>query len=324
MKIAVLDDYQGHSLELADWSQLPPGSSVTVFREHLRTAEEAARVLAPFDIICLLRERMAVPRELIEQLPNLKFIAATGPHNRTIDFRAAAERGIVISHTSATGPVSHDTIEITWALILNVARHIAVENDAMRRGEWQTTLGTLLNGKVLGLLGLGRLGSEVGRIGRAFGMDVIAWSENLTEERARQANVRKVARDELFRLADFLSIHLVLGDRSRGIVGSNEFSLMKKTAYLINTSRGAIVREDDLLEALDSKMIAGAALDVYEHEPLPREHRLRSTSGTLLTPHLGYVTRETLSGFYGDTVENICAFLKGTPIRPLGLAPQSA
>lgn len=317
MKIAILDDYQGLALKLADWTQLQKDCDITVFQNHLDPITMAPTVLALFDIICLVRERMAVPRSLIFALDKLKFIAATGPHNRTIDFQAVSERGIIVSHTHMPGGVSHDTVELTWGLILALARRIPQEVTAMRSGLWQTTLGTRLRGKTLGLLGLGRLGAQVAQIGLAFGMRVAAWSENLTSERAQAAGAVLVPKERLFEEADVLSVHLVLGDRTRSIVESSELSKMKKTALLVNTSRGPIIDQTALIEALQSGWLAGAALDVYDEEPLPPSHPLRALPNTILTPHLGYVTEESMRSLYEQTVENILGFIAGSPIRRL-------
>lgn len=314
VRIAILDDYQGVSLSSADWSPLH-ACEISVFRSHFCSVQEATEALTPFDVVCLMRERMAVPRELIENLPNLKFIAATGPHNRTIDYGAARERGIVVSHTPSPRLASQETVELTWGLILGLARNITREDQNMRAGGWQGFAGTTIQDKTLGLLGFGKLGARVASIGAAFGMRVIAWSPNLTKEAAESGGAIHVSKDELFAQSDFVSIHLVLGDRSRGAVSRRELALMKNTAYLVNTSRGPIVDEGSLILALKEKWIAGAALDVFDIEPLPVGHRLRTLDNVLLTPHLGYVTVESLNAFYSASVENISAFLSGVPIR---------
>jgi D-3-phosphoglycerate dehydrogenase len=260
-----------------------------------------------------MRERTAFPRSVIEALPNLKLIVTTGLYNAAIDLEAALARGIVISGTRG---LPHPTAELAFGLMLDLARNISREDAAMKRGvPWQTTVGTDLNGKTLGLLGLGRLGSRVAKYARAFDMDVIAWSQNLTAERAAEGGATLVSKEELFARADFLSVHLVLSPRTHGVVGADDLARMKKSAYLINTSRGPIVDTAALLDALRTNRIAGAALDVYDNEPLAIDHPLRSAPNLVLTPHLGYVTRETLRIFYGDTVEDIRAWLDGKPIR---------
>ena len=290
---------------------------VTVFDKALAVPDEAARVLAPYHIISLIRERMPVPAALIERLPNLKMICVTGLYNRTLDAAAATQRGVLVSYTELRGPYRKATCELTWGLILSVARHIPHEAANMRTGGWQTTAGFALAGKTLGLLGLGRQGRHMVPIAKAFGMEVIAWSNSLTAEAAAAVGVRRVDKDELFAGSDVLSVHLVLGERSRGIVGARELALMKPTAILVNPARGPIVDETALIDALQSKRIAGAGLDVYAVEPLPPQHPLRSLPNVVLTPHLGYGVREFFEVAYGDTVENIEAYLAGKPIRIL-------
>ena len=290
---------------------------VTVFDKALAVPGEAARVLAPYHIISLIRERMPVPAALIERLPNLKMICVTGLYNRTLDAAAATRRGVLVSYTELRGPYRKATCELTWGLILSVARHIPHEAAHMRTGGWQTTAGFALAGKTLGLLGLGRQGRHMVPIAKAFGMEVIAWSNSLTAEAAAAVGVRRVDKDELFVGSDVLSVHLVLGERSRGIVGARELALMKPTAILVNPARGPIVDETALIDALRSKRIAGAGLDVYAVEPLPPQHPLRTLPNVVLTPHLGYGVREFFEVAYGDTVENIEAYLAGKPIRIL-------
>jgi D-3-phosphoglycerate dehydrogenase len=283
---------------------------------NLATEDEAARALADFDVVCLLRERMPMPRTLIERLPALKLIVVTGAHNRTLDLAAAKERGITVSHTRG-GDSQYATPELAWGLILSLMRHIPQEHQRMREGGWQETVGTALHGQTLSILGLGRLGSRMASIGRAFGMEVLAWSQNLTAERAEAAGATLVAKDELFARADVLTIHLVLGERSRGLVGAAELGRMKPSAVLINTSRGPIVDEAALIAALERPDIRGAGLDVYDREPLPPDHPLRRLGNVVLTPHLGYVTEGTYRMFYADTVEAIAAWRAGTPVRQL-------
>ncbi len=319
LKLAILDDYQRAALELADWSKLREKAEITVFDHAFGSLEAAQAALQPFDIVCLMRERTPFPGTLIEALPNLKLLTLTGGRSPSLDTQAATDHGIVISHTGGGG-TEYATIELAWALVLASVRHLAQEDAGMRKGGWQSTIGTTLHGKVLGLLGAGRLGSRMGAIGRAFGMETIAWSENLTDEKAAAAGVRRVERNELFKSADVLSIHLVLSDRTRGLVGAAELGLMKPTAYLINTSRGPIVEEAALIAALKDRRIAGAGLDVYDKEPLPADHPLRGLPNTVLSPHLGFVARESYAVFYGDTVEDVLAWLAGSPVRVLNPA----
>jgi phosphoglycerate dehydrogenase-like enzyme len=305
-RIAVLDDYQNVALTMADWSVLDGRASVTVFNDHLAEPDAVVARLQPFDIVCVMRERTPLTRAIIERLPRLKLIASTGPRNASIDVRAAAERGIAVAHT---GYEARSTIEMTWALILASVRQVASENAHLRAGGWQLTVGDRLHGKTLGVLGLGNIGAEVARIGLAFGMNVIAWSQNLTADRAQACGARLVSRVELFRSADSLTIHLVLSQRTKGLVGAAELRAMKPTAWLINTSRGPIVHEPALIEALRERRIAGAALDVFDTEPLPADHPFRSLDNVLATPHLGFVERELYQRFYGDTVKNIVQWL---------------
>lgn len=317
LKIAILDDYLHLSGKSADWSKIAQTCDITVFDRPLSVPDEAAQVLKPFDVISLIRERMPVPGALIERLPNLKMIAVTGLYNRTLDVAAAGKRGIVVSYTELRGPYRKATCELTWGLILSLARHIPLEAENMRRGGWQSTAGFTLAGKTLGLLGLGRQGRHMVPIAKAFGMDVIAWSQNLTADAAAGAGARRVEKDELFRTSDVITIHLVLGERSRGVVGRRELALMKPTAILVNPARGALVDEVALVDALMKRRIAGAGLDVYAKEPLPDDHPLRGLPNVVLTPHLGFGVTEFYENAYGDTVENIEAFLAGKPIRIL-------
>jgi phosphoglycerate dehydrogenase-like enzyme len=321
MKLAILDDYLRVAEKISDWSALKGRCTIEVFDRNLAVPDEAAKRLASFDMISLMRERMAVPKSLIDKLPDLKFIAVTGLRNRTLDLEAATARGIVVSHSNERPDSTHATPELAWGLVLASTRHIAFEDRKMRQGGWQNTVGTRLHGKTLGLLGLGRLGRRVAEFGRVFGMNVIAWSQNLTEEAAAKVGVKRVEKDELFRNSDVISIHLVLGDRTRNLVGAREFGLMKSTAHLINTSRGPIVNEAALIEALNSHRIAGAGIDVSDQEPLPDNHPLRRLDNAVLAPHLGYWTEETVQGFYDDTVEAVAAYLDGRPIRVLRPAP---
>jgi phosphoglycerate dehydrogenase-like enzyme len=313
VKIAVLDDYQGVALDLADWSGVQARAEVEVFNDTIADQGALAERLQPFDIVCLMRERTPLRRPLLERLPNLKLIVTTGARNASIDMAAAAARGVTVCGTEG---MSSPTVELTWALILALSRRIPLEDQGMRQGAWQRTLGTGLSGKVLGVIGLGRLGAMVAKIGLAFDMNVIAWSQNLTRERAAEVGVGFVATKEaLLTLSDIVTIHLVLSDRSRGLIGKKELEAMKPTGYLINTSRGPIVDEAALVEALQSLRIGGAGLDVYDQEPLPEDHPLRGLGNTVLSPHLGYVSAENFLKFYTHVVEDIVGFLDGKPVR---------
>lgn len=312
MNIAVLDDYQGVALALADWSKLTARARVTVFNDHLDDPEALVERLAPFDVVCVMRERTPLRRPVIERLPKLKLIASTAIRNASIDADAAAERGIAIVHTSY---ISSPTVELTWALILAGARHIVSENASLRAGGWQRSVGEDLAGKTLGIVGLGNIGTQVAKVGLAFGMQVIAWSQNLTREAAAAAGARFVSKEELLREADVVSIHLVLSGRTRGLIGAAELQLMKPTARLVNTSRGPIVVESALIEALAIGRIAGAAIDVFDAEPLPPEHPYRRLDRVLATPHIGYVSRGLYERFYRDTVANIVAWLDGSEAK---------
>jgi len=314
MRAAVLDDYQNCALSLADWSRISTDVDVTVFNRPFEGVDDAVRALEPFDIVCAMRERTAIGRELLSRLPNLKLLVTTGLRNAAIDLDAARDLGVMVCGTQVLG---HATAELTWALILGLARHLPVEVANMRSGGWQTTVGRDLRGKTLGVIGLGRLGSQIAKIGQAFRMEVVAWSQNLTAERSREVGVPAVSKDELFAGSDVVTIHLVLGDRTRGLVGEPELAKMKPTAWLINTSRGPIVDTAALIAALNEGRIAGAGIDVYDHEPLPADHPLRSCPNALLTPHIGYVTEETCRVFYGQTVDAIAAYLASEPIRVL-------
>ncbi|MEA3161315.1 MAG: hypothetical protein QOD95_2863 [Gammaproteobacteria bacterium] len=308
MKIAVLDDYQDVALRMADWSGLADRAQIDVYNDHLADSDSDAVVkrLQPYDIVCVMRERTPLNRGIIERLPNLKLIASSGPRNASIDLEAAAARGIKVVHTGYFGS---PTVELTWALILGSARHLTEEAAAVRRGGWQHTIGDDLSGQTLGILGLGSIGSKVAQVALAFGMKVIAWSQNLTAEKAAAAGAALVSKDDLLRQSDFVSIHLVLSDRTRGLIGARELSLMKPSARLINTSRGPIVVEAGLVHALNARKIAFAAIDVYDTEPLPPDHPYRHLANLLATPHIGYVSRSLYERFYRDTVSNILAWL---------------
>jgi len=306
MKIAILDDYQNVALRMADWSALAKKAEIAVFNDHVSAVNDVVARLLPFDIVCVMRERTPLSREVIQRLPQLKLIASTGPRNASIDVVAAQERGIRIT---ATGYRSSPTIELTWALILGSARHLVQESHAVRTGGWQTAIGTGLNGKTLGVLGLGNIGGPVAGIGLAFGMRVIAWSQNMTQEVANAAGATLVTKSELFRQADVLTIHLVLSKRTSGLVGTSELAVMKPTAVLINTSRGPIVDEAALINALQSRAIAGAAIDVFDQEPLPAHHPFRLLDNVLATPHIGYVAEDLYRTFYEDVVASITNWL---------------
>jgi phosphoglycerate dehydrogenase-like enzyme len=312
IRIAVLDDYQNVALSMADWSVLGPRATVTVFNDHLTDTDALVARLQSFEIVCVMRERTPMTRAVIERLPALRLIASTGHRNASIDLAAAAEGGVEIAHT---GYSSTPTIEFTWALILASTRHLIGENAALREGGWQRHVGEDLSGRTLGVLGLGSIGSEVARIGRAFGMQVIAWSQNLTAARASQAGADLVAKDELFKRADIISLHLVLSGRTRGLVGGRELALMKPTALLVNTSRSAIVNEADLVRALENNTIAGAAIDVFDQEPLAADHPFRRLPRVLATPHIGFVSCALYKRFYEDTVGNIERWLEGQSTR---------
>ncbi len=306
MNIAVLDDYQGVALTLADWSKVAARARVTVFNDHLDGADAVVRRLAPYDVVCVMRERTPLRRNVIERLPQLKRIASTAIRNASIDAEAAAEHGIAIVHTSY---ISSPTVELTWALILAGARHIVAENASLRAGGWQGCVGEDLAGKTLGIIGLGNIGSQVAKVGLAFGMQVLAWSQHLTQQSAAAAGARLASKEELLREADVVSIHLVLSERTRGLIGAAELRQMKPTARLINTSRGPIIVESALIEALADGRIAGAAIDVFDVEPLAPEHPYRRMDRVLATPHIGYVSRGLYERFYRDTVANIVAWM---------------
>jgi phosphoglycerate dehydrogenase-like enzyme len=306
MKVAILDDYQNVALEMADWSPVARRAEITVFNDHVADPDAVVERLLPFDVICVMRERTPLPRAVIEHLPRLKLIASTGSRNASIDMTAAEEHGI---HVTATGYRSTPTIEMTWALILASARHIVRESSSVREGGWQTSVGAELDGKVLGVLGLGNIGGQVARIGLAFGMKVIAWSQNMTPQIAEAAGAALVTKDELFRQADVVTIHLILSKRTRGLVGAADLALMKPTSWLINTSRGSIVDDGALVQALTARTIAGAALDVFNTEPLPVDHPFRSLENVLATPHIGYVAEDLYRTFYGDAAVSIAGWL---------------
>lgn len=316
LQVAVLDDYQGVALEMADWTSLGQAVQITVFRDNLSDPDAVIQRLERFDIIAAMRERTPFPRLILEQLPNLKLLVTSGPVNAAIDIDAARELGIIVSGTVGRNGIP-GTIELTWALILAAARSIVREDAFVRAGGWQRGVGTVLSGRTLGIAGLGNLGTRMIPVAKAFGMEVTAWSRNLTKERASEFGVTALDHDEFFQTADVITVHLKYTPRSAGYIGRHELKLMKPNAYLINTSRGPLVDEAALIEALDSGLIAGAGLDVFEVEPLPLEHRLRSHPKVVLSPHMGYVNQQTYRDYFGGYVEAIAAYLKGEPIRIL-------
>jgi D-3-phosphoglycerate dehydrogenase len=321
-KLALLDDYQKVALHMADWDRLKKrGVEITVFHEPFASVEDAAKKLAPFDMLGLLRERTAFPRALIEKLPNLKFMVLTGARASSLDDKAATERGIPISNTPGGGS-NASTAELCWALLMSCARDLAKGERLMRAGGWHDGIKQMqvLEGKRLGVIGLGRLGSRVAGYAKAFGMDVVAWSQNLTPEKAAQGGAKLVTKDELLKTSDFVTIHLVLSDRTRGLLGASDLAKMKKTAILINTSRGPIVDEAALIAALKAGTIAHAGLDVYDKEPLPKGHPLTQLDNVTLVPHLGYVVDDSYRHFYAGTIEDVEAWLDGKPINVINPA----
>jgi len=318
LKIAILDDYAKVALQSADWSVLQGKAEITVFDRHL-SENEAATLLQPFDVFCTVRERMSLPRSLFQRLPKLKLVTIIGMSLPNLDMAAATDNGVIVAHSNFANPiyanVFNATPELTWALMIATVRHMDLESRRMREGKWQSTVGIILAGRTLGLLGLGRIGKRMAAYAHAFGMPVIAWSQNLTGETAASVGARCVEKDDLFRLSDVLSIHVQLSDRTRGLVTARELALMKRDAYLINTSRGPIVVEADLIAALRSGRLAGAGIDVFDLEPPPADHPFRSMDNVTISPHLGYVTRETLTAFYTDTLEALVAYANGAPIR---------
>ncbi|MFE9933345.1 D-2-hydroxyacid dehydrogenase family protein [Streptomyces sp. NPDC005533] len=317
LRCALLDDFQDVGSSAADWSPLAGRVETVSFTDHTDDEDVLAERLAGFDIVVTLRERVPFPASLLDRLPRLRLLIASGMRNSVIDYVAAARNGVTVC---GTGSSSTPPVELTWALLLGLARGLVPESVALRDGgPWQQGVGADLHGRGLGLLGLGKIGSRVARVGLAFGMDVVAWSPNLTEERAQEVGVALApSKEELLAESDFVSVHLALGERSRGLIGAAELALMRPTAYLVNTSRAAIVDQQALLDALHEGRIAGAGIDVFDIEPLPAGHPLRSAPRLLATPHLGYVTRSNYATYYGEAVEDIRAFLDGSPVRVLG------
>ena len=313
IRCAVLDDYQNVALTMADWSKVTSDVEVTVFNQRFDNAEALVRALQGFQIVCVMRERTAFPRAVIEQLRDLKLLVTTGGKNAAIDIAAAKDLGVTVCGTDGA---KHPTAELAIGLLIDLARNISVENARMKAGEaWQTTIGADLFEHTIGILGLGNLGGRVAKVAQAFGMRVLAWSQNLTPERCKELGVEYASKEDLLKQSDFVTIHMVLSDRSRGLIGAPELSLMKRTAFIINTSRGPIIDEAALITALQDGTIAGAGLDVFDTEPLPQDHPLRKLPNVILTPHLGYVTQDGYRKFYGGTVDAIRAWLDGNPVR---------
>jgi phosphoglycerate dehydrogenase-like enzyme len=313
VRCAILDDYQNVALKVADWSKVKNDIEITVFNQHLGGPDKVVAALKGFEVIVAMRERTGFPKQVIEALPDLKLLITTGMRNASIDTEAAKARGITVC---GTGTFGSPTSGIAIGLMLELTRHIGYENARMHSGVlWQSTIGVDLEGLTLGILGLGKLGTRTANIGKAFGMDVIAWSQKLTPEKCSEAGVGYVAKDDLFRRSDFLAIHVVLSQRTRGLVGAKELGLMKPTAYIINTSRGPIIDETALLTALRDKTIAGAGLDVFDTEPLPLDHPLRKMDNVVITPHLGYVSEQNYRRYFADAVDDIRGFLDQKPVR---------
>ena len=313
-RCAIIDDYQNVALKLADWPKVTKDVEIKVFTEAVRRSDaDTINDLKDFDIVVMMRERTRFPRAVIDGLPKLKLLITTGAYNASIDIKACQERGIVVS---GTGGFGNPTTGITFGLILELTRRIGWEHARMKSGVlWQNTLGMDIEGKTLGVLGLGKLGARAAGVGKAFGMKVIAWSQNLTPERCKEVGVEYSTKEDLFRNADVMTIHLVLSDRTRGLAGAKELGSMKKSAYIVNTSRGPIIDEKALLDALNKKQIAGAGLDVFDVEPLPLDHPYRKMDNVVITPHLGYVSQQNYEKYYPDIVDNIRGFLDGKPAR---------
>ena len=312
IKVAILDDYQNVSQEFVDLKKLSEKYEIKVFSKPFNNEAEAIENLQEYEALLIMRERTQITKNLINNLKKLKFIITSGMRNKAIDLKAAKEKNIIVSGTEIN---ANPTAELTWALILGLARNIKSEIDNMYQGYWQTTIGVELKGKILGLIGLGKVGSQVAKIAKAFGMQVISWSENLDLNQCKKLDVLAVSKEDLLKTSDFISIHVVLGERYRELIKLKEFNMMKKTAFLINTSRGLIINEDDLIIALSTNVIAGAGIDVYEKEPLPDDHKLRFLPNALLLPHLGYVTAENYSIFYTQMLENLESCVSEKPIR---------
>jgi phosphoglycerate dehydrogenase-like enzyme len=313
-RLAILDDYQGVTLRLGPWDRLPEGLEIHVFRDTVTDPAALVARLAPFDVILAMRERTPFPRSLVEQLPNLRLLITTGARNRSIDLEACAERGLTVCGTPS---FAHPTVDLTWGLILSLMRRIPEQEAALREGRWQVALGNTLEGKTLGCVGLGNLGSRVAKVGAAFGMKVTAWSQNLTPERAASAGAEAVSKERLLAEADVVTLHLILSERSRGIIGAGDLARMKPSTVIVNTSRGPLIDQAALIAALKAGRIAGAGIDVYDQEPLPKDHPILSAPNTVLTPHLGYVTEENYRAYFQGAVEAVEGYLAGKPVREL-------
>jgi phosphoglycerate dehydrogenase-like enzyme len=313
-RLAILDDYQGAARALGPWDRLPDGLRIDVFRDTVSDPDALAERLRPFDALVIMRERTPFPRALVERLPNLRLLVTTGMRNRSVDLAACAEKGVTVCGTPGFG---NPTVDLTWGLILSLVRRIPEQERALREGRWQVALGNGLEGKALGVLGLGNLGARVARVGAVFGMRVLAWSPNLTEERAAEVGAARVDKAALMAEADVLTLHVVLSERSRGIVGAEDIARMKRSAVVVNTSRGPLIDQAALIAALKEGRIAGAGLDVYDEEPLPPDHPILSAPNIVLTPHLGYVTEENFRVYFQGAVEAVQGYLKGSPVRVL-------
>jgi len=313
-RLAILDDYEKAALQLGDWDRIRQRVEVDVYSDHIAAEDSLVKRLLPYDMVLIMRERTPFPRHLIEQLPSLKLLVTTGLRNSAIDISACADQGIVVC---GTGSSKNAAGELTWALMLSLLRKIPRADRETREGKWGNILGTELFGKTLAILGLGKIGTLMANVGRAFGMEIIAWSQNLTHDRASECNAERVEKEDLFTRADILTVHVVLSDRTRGLIGARELALMQPTAFIVNTSRGPIIDEKALIDALKEGRIAGAGIDVYDMEPLPCDHPFLSLPNTVLTPHIGYVTRDNFTTYFTQAVEDITAWMEGSPIRML-------
>jgi len=314
MRVAVLDDYQGVAGDRTDWEIVKDDVDITVFDDHIFDEDAIAERLKDFEIICAMRERTPFPRSQLEKLPNLKLLITSGMRNRGIDTAAASEMGVMVCGTPSVG---RPTADLAWGLILGLARQIPMEDRRVRASGWQETIGTSLQGKTLGIAGLGNLGSRMAAVAKAFEMDVIAWSQNLTAEKCAEHGVALVSKDDLLARSDFITIHLILSDRTRGVFGAAELAKMKPTAYIVNTSRGPIIDEDALAAALRNNTIAGAGIDVFSVEPLPADHQFRNLENMIVTPHLGYVEAANYDAYFGGYAAAIRGFLDGKPVNEI-------
>jgi len=312
IKVAVLDDYQNAFVEIIDIEKLKNKFNFKIFNEAFSNEDETIEALEEFEALFVMRERTPITKNLLENLPNLKYIMTSGMRNNSINLEVTKKKGIIVCGTEIN---SNPAVEITWTLILGLIRNIKQEIDNMFQGYWQTTIGSELNGKMLGVIGLGKIGTQVAKVGKAFGMEVCAWSENLNLSHANKLGVLPMSKEDLFKNSDIISIHLVLGERYKNLITKKEIEMMKKTSFLINTSRGPIIHENDLVEALKDEKIAGVGLDVYDKEPLPQDHKLRFLPNALLLPHIGYVTAENYSKFYSQMMENLESCLENKPLR---------